>query len=154
MNNTTERFFSKVDKSAPNGCWLWTGGVNNTYGVFYHTNNNGEYYGNTAHRYSYEYHIGKIPDGMVVARCHHNLLCVNPEHLVPLTRKQAALQGTGIIAVNARKTHCPRGHAYDEANTHIMPDGSRWCRACNRERKREERTQRGCKRHYAYEYLH
>ncbi|WP_390623416.1 NUMOD4 domain-containing protein [Subtercola endophyticus] len=31
---------------------------------------------------------------------------------------------------NARKTACPRGHAYDEANTYITPRGNRGCRAC------------------------
>lgn len=31
---------------------------------------------------------------------------------------------------NARKTHCPQGHAYDEANTRIRPPGWRACRAC------------------------
>lgn len=35
-----------------------------------------------------------------------------------------------------RKTHCPNGHAYDEANTRYEKDGSRKCRACDRERHR------------------
>jgi hypothetical protein len=36
---------------------------------------------------------------------------------------------------NARKTHCPRGHAYDEENTYIHPvRGYRVCRACGREK--------------------
>jgi hypothetical protein len=34
--------------------------------------------------------------------------------------------GAAIIA-------CPRGHAYDEVNTHIRPDGRRRCRACARD---------------------
>ena len=37
-----------------------------------------------------------------------------------------------------RKTHCPRGHAYDEANTYITPStGGRICRECHRIRARE-----------------
>jgi hypothetical protein len=32
-----------------------------------------------------------------------------------------------------RKTHCPAGHPYDEANTRIY-DGRRWCRQCVRDR--------------------
>lgn len=31
-----------------------------------------------------------------------------------------------------RKTHCPQGHAYDEANTRVNERGHRMCRACNR----------------------
>jgi hypothetical protein len=37
------------------------------------------------------------------------------------------------------KTHCPRGHAYDEANTYIYPAGWRRCRTCSREAKRASR---------------
>jgi hypothetical protein len=32
----------------------------------------------------------------------------------------------------ALTTHCPKGHAYDEANTYINAKGKRFCRACNR----------------------
>jgi hypothetical protein len=35
----------------------------------------------------------------------------------------------------ANKTHCPRGHEYDEANTYNKPNGSRECRACRKARK-------------------
>lgn len=33
---------------------------------------------------------------------------------------------------SANRTHCPQGHPYDEANTHIDPRGHRHCRECNR----------------------
>jgi len=36
------------------------------------------------------------------------------------------------------KTHCPYGHPYDTANTYYTARGSRICRACGRERKRQE----------------
>jgi hypothetical protein len=42
-----------------------------------------------------------------------------------------ALRG-GIV--NASKTHCPRGHAYDEANTFRDRKGSRVCRECRKAR--------------------
>lgn len=34
---------------------------------------------------------------------------------------------------NKRKTHCPQGHPYDEANTRLY-QGRRYCKACNRYR--------------------
>jgi hypothetical protein len=42
----------------------------------------------------------------------------------------------------ARKTHCPKGHPYDAANTYFpdrpsRPGKSRRCRTCNRDRCRE-----------------
>jgi hypothetical protein len=35
-----------------------------------------------------------------------------------------------------RRTHCPRGHALDAANTYRRPDGGRECRICRREERR------------------
>jgi len=37
---------------------------------------------------------------------------------------------------NRDKTHCPKGHAYDEANTSINRAGSRVCRECKNQRSR------------------
>ena len=34
--------------------------------------------------------------------------------------------------VNARKTHCPRGHAFDETNIYHDPRGGRQCLTCRR----------------------
>jgi hypothetical protein len=36
---------------------------------------------------------------------------------------------------NSEKTHCPRGHLYDEANTYVTKAGVRHCRTCHRERE-------------------
>lgn len=37
---------------------------------------------------------------------------------------------------NARKTHCPQGHAYTPENTNIKSTGGRQCRTCNKARSR------------------
>lgn len=34
------------------------------------------------------------------------------------------------------RTHCKRGHRYDEANTYINPKGRRSCRACGRKSRK------------------
>lgn len=45
---------------------------------------------------------------------------------------------------NRRKTHCPFGHAYTEANTYIRPDTkARECKTCRHDRRRERR-ENGC----------
>lgn len=33
--------------------------------------------------------------------------------------------------INASKTHCPRLHPYDKANTYVNPAGKRQCRRCH-----------------------
>lgn len=43
-----------------------------------------------------------------------------------LAKRAAALRARAALI-----THCPRGHAYDEANTYINKKGKRICRACN-----------------------
>ena len=35
------------------------------------------------------------------------------------------------------KTHCKRGHPYDDQNTYIRPDGYRDCKICIKERSRK-----------------
>lgn len=37
----------------------------------------------------------------------------------------------------ATKTHCPKGHPYDEANTILKAGGRRNCRECHREQARQ-----------------
>jgi len=40
-------------------------------------------------------------------------------------------------------THCPQGHPYDEANTHILKNGARRCRKCQAAAARRARNKRG-----------
>jgi hypothetical protein len=55
---------------------------------------------------------------------------------IPLCRKcHLAYDGRGP------KTHCPKGHPYNDENTYVSPKGIRNCRTCGTEnaRKRRER---------------
>jgi RNA polymerase-binding transcription factor DksA len=40
----------------------------------------------------------------------------------------------------ARKTHCHKGHEFNEVNTRIGKDGFRYCKPCNREWQAARRT--------------
>ncbi len=72
-----ERFWKYVDKKSNNECWNWTGTCN--------TNHYGELsvYGKCVrtHRFSWEIHFGKIPNGLFVCHTCDNPKCANPEHL-------------------------------------------------------------------------
>lgn len=73
-----ERFWAKVNKQHPNGCWLWTGYIDhNGVGKF----SGGPREMQIASRASYILHNGPIPKGLVVRHKCDNPACVNPTHL-------------------------------------------------------------------------
>lgn len=130
-----DRFWLRVERDGPipehrpnlGHCWLWTGARNDLgYGRFYV--GPGEL--TQAHRFAYELLVGPLPNGLVPDHLCRVPPCVRPSHLEVVTSRENTVRGNGWGGVNARKTHCPRGHAYDEANTYRNPRGARECRAC------------------------
>jgi hypothetical protein len=101
-----ERFWAKVDKSGD--CWLWTAYcVKGGYGRF--TISKTKY---LAHRVSYAWYIGEIPEGFEVDHKCHTPSCVRPQHLQAVTgevnrankRPVTAKSNTGIKGISYRKT--------------------------------------------------
>lgn len=137
----TARFEARIRKVKTTGCWLWTGAVraaDATNGGGYGRVWNGrkvEY----AHRVSYVHYREPIPEGTELDHLCRNRSCVNPWHLETVTRSVNQRRGVGASARNARKTHCPHGHPYDDANTIITSQGSRVCRTCHRKGPRAGR---------------
>lgn len=137
-----DRFWPKVQKT--DSCWLWTGGKDRYgYGKILGPHR-GEAKGahKRAHRAAYEMLIGPIPDGLTLDHLCRVRHCVNPSHLEPVTRRENVLRGQSPFARHARVTHCPAGHAYDEANTAHRRRGGRKCRACDAARSRVQKAKR------------
>lgn len=123
------------------GCWIWTG-YRNPFGYGCLTYGR---YPRLAHRVMYERVRGPIPEGLTLDHFRLNpgprqapcsRLCVNPEHLEPVTLRENLLRGTSFSAVNARKMRCLAGHVYDDENTRITRSGRRNCRKCDSARSR------------------
>lgn len=119
-----ERFWAKVRKTPE--CWWWTGSVGGGgYGRFYRGGGK-----EAAHRWAYRHEVGPIPEGLTLDHLCRNRPCVRPSHLEPVSLRENILRGEGAGVFNSRKTHCPQGHPYDEANTRWYR-GGRYCRACH-----------------------
>ena len=121
-----ERFASKI--SYVNDCWIWIGSTRGAgnYGQVWH---NGRSL--FAHRVVYELLVGTIPDGLTLDHLCRNKLCVNPNHLEPVTIQENIARGFGVSALNSKKSKCLRGHEFNDENTYRYK-GKRLCKKCMR----------------------
>lgn len=135
--------FHRCYEKKPDGCWQWTGPVSEKgYGI---THVRGLRRSIGAHRVSVFLDGRDIPNGHQVDHLCRVPGCVNPAHLEVVLPRENTLRGIGPTAINARKTHCPRGHELVGKDV-IVKNGKRSCRVCQRKhelayqkRKREER---------------
>ena len=126
------------------GCWIWQGRpMNAGYGQLGVTRD-GKTRTILAHRASYETFVGPIPDGRQLDHLCRVRLCVNPSHLEPVTPRQNIHRSPiAPAAINARKTHCPKGHPYTPENTYFNGPRKTWrlCRTCQLNRPRSSRSE-------------
>jgi hypothetical protein len=136
-------------------CWLWTGGLQGR-------NFKGQGYGSVwmtfpspcprchssgrmrrVHRVVYEELIGPIPPEVVPDHLCRVRRCANPFHLELVSQRENILRRDDPLRA---RTHCPKGHPYDAANTKWQPHAAnggrlmRHCRACKREWNRWNRA--------------
>lgn len=127
-----ENFWSRVSEDS-SGCWLWTGAQKGKgYANVWH--NKRDDYG---HRVAYRELVGEIPAGLVIDHLCRNRLCVNPQHMEPVTNRENLVRGVRFEP----PTHCKRGHEMTQENT-ARWSGRRQCRTCARDHDRNRRSLR------------
>lgn len=121
-------------------CYEWTRGKSNGYGRVGLSNGSRIY----IHRYVWELANGKIPDGMEIDHRCRNRACCNVDHLRIVTHKVNSTENVvgAIWQLRKAKTHCKRGHPFDEENTYATKNGGRHCRACARQRNRKLKNEK------------
>ncbi|MGW2130432.1 HNH endonuclease signature motif containing protein [Streptomyces coelicoflavus] len=142
-----ERFAEKINKrglwslfkNAPGQCWIWTAGTNRKgYGVI---GINGR--STLAHRFSYELHVGPIPDGLELDHRCRVRPCSNPDHRPTGGRgcrqcardRSNAAQAAKPKTPRQLKSHCTNGHEFNAENTGHTGT-RRYCRQCSRDNSR------------------
>ncbi len=147
----TERFWDKVEVTGDDSCWKWRGsrqaggyGSLNVTLLRLVTSKGNPKTVISSHCFSYVIHSGiAFSDLLGKEVCHtcDNPECCNPKHLYLGTsstnRQDCLTRGRHKTNGNDKKTHCPRGHAYDESNTYRDSWG-RHCLAC---KKLHEKTE-------------
>ncbi len=126
VKSTIEKIKSQVVIDPNTGCWNWRRRYKNGYGTI---QIRGKPF--LTHRLNYQLNFGPIGDEIELHHLCENKACCNPAHLEPLSHIQHSYTHL--------KTHCKRGHPFDEKNTHFTKIGRR-CRECHKmeERKRRE----------------
>jgi len=122
---------SKIKKV--NNCWIWQDKSINTSGYAQIKIQKKQV---LVHRLSYELFNGKLEKNLVIDHLCRNKLCINPDHLELVTRKENILRGFGPTAINSRKIACKKGHSLTGYNLIIRKTGNRECRTCKNLRKR------------------
>lgn len=134
----TERFHARTTPGE-NGCILWTAATasEGRYGMCWYQGRI-----HPAHVVAYLAFVEDYDRSLDIDHTCGVTLCVNPDHLEPVTHRENVLRGRSHQAVNAKKLRCIRGHDLtDERNIRRFGPDKRWrcCNVCRRIRARARR---------------
>lgn len=132
LKSVFQRLVEAIEINPESGCWEFSKGLTGKgYAMLFHEGRSVY-----AHRLSYEFAYGPVPEGLVIDHLCVNTKCVKPEHLEAVTQVVNMSRSKW-----ARQTHCLRGHEFTIENTYVHKRAhgpARVCRACKRMRSNGE----------------
>lgn len=124
LDRFAPKFWRNISPEPNSGCWLWTAASNGkNYGAMW--------VGSTtclAHRFSYMLHKGPISSSLEIDHTCRVTFCVNPDHLEAVPHVVNVRRGDRG-KYQRERTHCAKGHPFDEENTYRYKDNV-WKRGC------------------------
>jgi hypothetical protein len=120
------------------GCWVWMGAMRSKNSPYGAVMRRGKL--ENAHRAFYQEVNGQIDRHTHLHHVCYNQLCVNPDHLAPMTIQEHiakhGLIGNGLL--NKMKSECPKcGGQYTLTKNGTKQPYVRRCISCTNERRRE-----------------
>lgn len=138
IESKVNRFFEKLYIEQNTGCWIWTAQKNKFgYSLFRGFKSISQ----SGHIFSYKFFKGGIPEGLELDHLCKNRSCVNPNHLEPVTHFINLERANHWSIKNKNKTHCIRGHEFNQENTYLL-NGLRRCRVCKKLSRKRTITSR------------
>ena len=129
-----KRIFKRIAVNPRTRCWEWLGYT--VGGGYPRTTHQG--HKELTHRVLYAWAVGPVPrqqKGSNTLNLDHvvcnNPSCCNPAHVELVPARSNTLRGNGPTAINARKTHCIRGHLLPTVSTRRNRN-ERVCNECRR----------------------
>jgi excisionase family DNA binding protein len=131
------RVFSYIDFFGD--CWEWTGTDDgHGYGVIGRGRRNSGLM--AAHRAVWELLVGPIADGLQIDHLCRNHMCVNPDHLEPVTAEENKRRGFSMARLHAARDTCRFGHPKDGITQPKNGKPHRYCKTCRRRTPPAERA--------------
>lgn len=130
-----EHYWQRADVRGAQECWPWRGQIDHKGYALTKFRSKVR----RASQVAWEIANGRpFPEGLLACHECDNPACVNPVHIWPGTQLDNIrdMIAKGRMA-NLQKERCPAGHPYSGDNLRMRKDGSRGCKACDRDNKRE-----------------
>ncbi len=118
------RFAQRFEIDMDTKCWDWTARTNAAGYALYYVGG-----GELAHRWSWSFFNGPVPDGLQIDHLCRNRRCVNPSHLEPVTHRENVRRGD-VPRSDGKCSKCGLVVAGDNAAPKTR--GGYQCRSCIR----------------------